>query len=287
MAKTIGNPLSWSAQMIGDAVSHAANAVRRVGPSATETVPEIREIGLGDLREALRLGIADFSAFRSDVIFICLLYPVMGVLLGILAIQGNLWQLLFPILSGFALVGPFAAVGLYEMSRRREEGTEANWSAVLDIISSPRFGAILVLGLFHVAIFAVWITVADLIFNLTLGPEAPASAMGFVNDVFTTGAGWAMIILGGGVGFLFAAAVLATSVVSFPILIERRVGVAMAIVTSVRVAQRNPFPIALWGLIVAVLLAVGILPFLLGLVIVLPILGHATWHLYRKAVTPP
>ena len=223
-------------------------------------------------------------AFRSDVVFVCLLYPVIGGVLTVLAVQGNSLQLVFPTLSGFALAGPVAAVGLYEMSRRREAGEPTSWLAYLDVIKSPKFGGILILSLFHVVVFLVWVMSANLIFDATLGPDAPVSIMAFARDVFTTSAGWAMIIIGMAVGFVFAAAVLAISVVSFPLLLDRNVSLPTAVVTSVRVALKNPVPIGVWGLIVAGSLALGSLPALLGLVLVLPVLGHSTWHLYRQAV---
>ena len=106
----------------------------------------------------------------------------------------------------------------------------------------------------------------------------------FLREVLTTGAGWTMILVGCGVGFLFAALVLATSVVSFPLLLDRDVGLPVAVITSMRVAAANPLPIAVWGLIVAGGLLLGSIPFFLGLIVVMPILGHATWHLYRRTV---
>jgi uncharacterized membrane protein len=108
----------------------------------------------------------------------------------------------------------------------------------------------------------------------------------FVSDVLTTRAGWTMIVVGCGVGFLFAALVLTISVVSFPLLLDRDVGVEAAVATSARVVRTNPVAMAAWGLIVAAGLVVGSLPLLLGLVIVMPVLGHATWHLYRRVVRP-
>jgi uncharacterized membrane protein len=119
---------------------------------------------------------------------------------------------------------------------------------------------------------------------LTLGPEPPASVAAFFSDVFTTGAGWTMIAVGVGVGFLFAVLVLAISVVSFPLLLDRDVGLPTAVITSVRAVAANPETMAIWGLIVAAGLVIGSIPFFLGLAIVLPVLGHATWHLYRRIV---
>jgi uncharacterized membrane protein len=284
MVKTIGNPLSWSAHVVGATGSYLASVTESLGAADSATMPRIRRLYYSDLRDALRSGIEDFTHFRTDVIVLCLLYPAIGLCLAALAINGQMWHLLFPVLSGFALIGPVAAVGLYEMSRRREKGMESNWMAAFQVLKSPAFGAIFVLGLFLVAFFFVWVMAANVVYDLTLGPDAPVSASAFVQEVLYTQAGWAMIALGTGVGFVFALVVLAVSVVSFPLLLDRNVGLPVAVITSIRVARRSPGVIAVWGLIVALSLAVGSIPLLLGLVIVFPVLGHATWHLYRKAV---
>ena len=286
MPQTIGNPLSWAFGAIRSAFGYASSVVGSVGAQAAagSDLPQIRSLTLQDLRIALHKGWADVMAFRSDVVFVCLLYPVIGGVLALLAVQGNSLQLVFPTLSGFALAGPVAAVGLYEMSRRREQGEPTSWLAYLDVIRSPKFGGILILSLFHVVVFLVWIMSANLIFDATMGPETPVSITSFARDVFTTGAGWALIAIGMAVGFAFSAAVLAISVVSFPLLLDRDVSLPTAVVTSVKVALKNPVPIGVWGLIVAASLALGSLPALLGLVLVLPVLGHSTWHLYRQAV---
>ena len=283
MPKTIGNPVSWAIGQVrsaGGYVSDVADAVH----IETAAQIEIRTVTITDLREALRKGWDDLLAFRSDVMFVCLIYPVVGAVLALLAFQGNQIQLLFPVLSGFALAGPVAAVGLFEMSRRREKGQPVSWLAYVDVMKSPKFGAVAVLALFHLVMFLVWIMAANLIFAFTLGPQVLGSMTGFLEAVFGTFGGWLMIVIGMAVGFGFAVVVLAVSVVSFPLLLDRNVGVVTAITTSVKVARANPVPIAAWGLIVAGLLALGSIPALLGLVLVMPLLGHATWHLYRRAV---
>jgi uncharacterized membrane protein len=283
MPETIGNPLSWAFGALGLAFGYGKSVVDSV-QSHSGADPVVRTLTTDDLRMALRKGWDDLMAFRSDVVFVCLLYPVIGGLLATIALQGNLVQLLFPILSGFALTGPVAAVGLYEMSRRREKSEPVNWLAYIDVLRSPKFGGVVILALFHVVVFLVWIMVANLIYGATLGPQPPVSLTGFVADVLTTPAGWAMAVIGVGVGFLFALAVLAISVVSFPLFLDRDVSLPTAVVTSIRVAQKNPRVIGIWGFVVAAGLVVGSIPALLGLVIVLPLLGHATWHLYRAAV---
>ena len=172
------------------------------------------------------------------------------------------------------------------MSRRREAGEPAGWGAALSALRAHVVGPVMALGTYLLAMFVLWITAAIIIYGVTLGPEPPSSVWGFARDVLTTTAGWMMIILGMGVGFVFAAIVLVVSVIAFPMLIDRRAGLPVAVATSIQVARENPVTIAKWGLTVAILMALGSLPLFLGLVIILPILGHATWHLYRAAVPP-
>jgi uncharacterized membrane protein len=283
MPKTIGNPLSWAFGSVRSAAGYASSAVDAVAGQPVDP-PQTRRLSTDDLRMALRKGWEDVQAFRSDVIFVCLLYPVIGGLLVAMAVSGAYIQLLFPILSGFALTGPVAAVGLFEMSRRREQGLPTSWMALFDVMGSPKFAGVLVLSLFHVVVFMVWIMLANLLFNVTIGPETPASITALLREVVTTPAGWMLAVVGTFAGFCLAVVVLAISVVSFPLLLDRDVSLAVAVMTSVKVAQENPVVIATWGMIVAGSLALGSIPALLGLVLVLPLLGHATWHLYRAAV---
>jgi uncharacterized membrane protein len=282
----IRNPVEWSWDQLR-VTGHAAGSVARAIRGAHEYQHRsfaIRQIGLADLGDALARGLSDFGAFRTDVIFLCLFYPLAGVVLAHITFGYDLLPMLFPLMSGFALVGPVAAVGLYEMSRRREQGLYTNWATAFAVLGSPSFGAIVVLALILTAIFGFWLLAAWLIYGATLGPEPPTSLNGFVTDVLTTQAGWALIGAGVGVGFLFAVLVLMISVVSFPMLLDRDVGLITAVRTSVRAVLANPGPMAAWGLIVAGGLLLGTLPLFIGLIIVIPVLGHATWHLYRKLV---
>jgi uncharacterized membrane protein len=283
MVTTIGNPMSWGARVFGRAGGEVVQALEGLG-GETRAEPIVQQIGTEDIRQSLKAGIADFAALRTDVIVICILYPVMGALLVYLALNQNLAHLIFPLVAGFTLLGPAVAVGFYEMSRRRATGQVVNWGTAFAVLQSRSFGAILVLALMLVGMFLLWMIVAWGIYRATLGPENPVSLAALLTDVATTGAGWLMAVAGISVGFLFALVVLCVSVVSFPMLIDRPVGLPKAVVTSVRVARRNPMTIALWGIIVAGGLVIGSAPLLLGLVIVLPVLGHATWHLYRRAV---
>ena len=285
----IRNPVEWSVDQLrtaGAAVGQTGQALRGHGAAAAgdDTVPEVRRIGVADLRDVLASGWSDFTAYRSDVIFLCVIYPLAGLVLAWSVFSYDVVPLLFPLASGFALLGPVAAVGLYEMSRRREQGREISWTDAFGVVATPAFGAIVVLGLVLLGIFLLWLVTAYTIYQATMGQEGIVSLSAFYRDVFTTAAGRELMVVGVGVGFLFTLLVLTISVVSFPMLLDRDVGLATAVSTSVRAVLANPVPMAVWGLVVAGGLALGSLPLLLGLAVVMPVLGHATWHLYRKVV---
>jgi uncharacterized membrane protein len=263
-----------------------ANSHLIAGASEVPTVPPVRTIGLADLTDALRRGLDDFRALPSHAAFICLIYPLVALVLARVAMGAEVLPLLFPIAAGFALIGPLAAIGFYELSRQREQGRDVSWHDAFDVFHSPSFGAIAALGFLLLVIFFVWLAVAQAIYVANFGYVPAASMPDFLTRVLTTPAGWTLIVVGNGVGFLFAVVVLTISVVSFPLLLDRDVGAAVAVATSIRAVLANPVMMALWGLIVAALLVIGSLPFFFGLTIVLPVLGHATWHLYRKIVGP-
>jgi uncharacterized membrane protein len=284
---TIRNPIEWGMDQLrvtNAALGSVAHSASLSEENTSGPLPAVRRIGIADLRDALAKGLEDFGAFRTDVVFICLVYPVVGLILGRLAFGYDMLPLLFPLASGFALIGPAAGIGLYEMSRRREQGFKIGVADAFGVVRSPSFAGIVALSLLLIGIYLLWLSAANLVYIVTLGPDPPTSAEIFIRDVLTTKAGWTMIIAGCGIGFLFAALVLAISVVSFPLMLDREVSVYTAVATSLRAVAANPGPIALWGLIVAGGLVIGSIPLLLGLIIVMPVLGHGTWHLYRKLV---
>ena len=256
------------------------------GASETPVRPAVRRIGIADLTDALRLGWDDFKAIPSHAVFLCVIYPLVGFFIGGLMLGYNLLPLLFPVSVGFALIGPFAALGIYELSRRREAGLDVRWKHAFDIRHSPSFGAIAAVGFLLMVLFLAWLALAQWIYKSLLGVLAPVSVPQLLREVLTTTQGWKLILYGNAAGLIFAIAALAVSVVSFPLLLDRDVGAAVAIMTSVRAIAANPVPMAAWGLIVALLLFIGSLPFFAGLAVVMPILGHATWHLYRKVIAP-
>lgn len=251
------------------------------------SAPVIRTIGFADLHRALQLGWEDFKAVPSHAILLCVIYPVLGLVLARTVLGYSVLPLLFPLAAGFALLGPFAALGLYELSRRREMGEQepSAWDA-LDVLRSPSFGAMLGLGVLLLTLFVTWVATAQAIYIAAFGYEGVAGISDFAARVLTTPQGWWLIAVGCGVGFLFALVALCVSVVSFPLMLDRHAGAGDAMVTSLRTMARNPVPMVAWGLTVAVLLVAGSLPFFLGLTVVIPLLGHATWHLYRETIEP-
>ncbi|MDB5654101.1 MAG: hypothetical protein JWQ94_1714 [Tardiphaga sp.] len=266
------------------AQSYPVNATIAAPGADASPAPAIRKVSLADLRDALRLGWEDFQAAPSYAIMLCLIYPVVGLMLARTALGYSVLPLLFPLAAGFALVGPFAALGLYELSRRREIGDTPSAGHALEVLRSPSFGAMLGLGVLLLVLFVTWVATAQAIYVASFGNAPAAGIPDFVSRVLTTPQGWRLIVVGCGTGLLFALLALCVSVVSFPLMLDRHAGIAEAITTSVRAVARNPATMAMWGLIVAALLVIGSLPFFLGLAVVIPLLGHATWHLYRKVV---
>jgi len=287
----IKNPVEWFFAQL-EATAEATAVVG--GTSAEEywshlpadRLPDVQKIGVADVKAAMKQGLEDFFAARTDVIFLCLIYPVIGIFLAAVTGRGGLLPLLFPVASGFALLGPFFAIGLYEMSRRREMTGVIKWSDSFAVLKSPSILPVIGLGIVLILLFLTWLAVAQAIYDFTLGPLPPPSVAWFVSALLTTGAGWAMIIIGTAVGAVFAAIVLAISVVSFPLLLDSHFGFIIAVETSLKAMRTDPLALVVWGIIVGVLLFVGSLPCFLGLVIVLPVLGHSTWHLYRRLIRP-
>ena len=254
------------------------------GQDAAGAAPVIRKIEIKDIREALEEGLNDFWAMPSHAAFLGLVYPLCGMVLAYAPSYQNALQLLFPLASGFALVGPFVAVGLYEMSRRRELGLEISWKYAFNVLRSPSIPSIVALGSLLLTIFAAWIAASQSLYTALYGPTRPAAFVDFLQQVASTERGWLLIGVGCFIGFCFAAVTLTISVVSFPLLLDRDVDALMAVATSMKTVRKNPIPMTLWGLIVAAALMIGSLPFFMGLTLVVPVLGHATWHLYRKVI---
>ncbi len=246
----------------------------------------VRKIGFADFRDAIAKGIDDFMAMPTHVILLSVIYPIVGLLLPRLSFGYDMMPILFPLAAGFALLGPFLAIGLYELSRRREEGLDTSWKHAFEVARCSSADAILALALMLVILFAAWLAVAQALYQSLFGYGTPDSIGQFLNQIFTTREGWTLILAGNAIGFLFAVVAFAISVVSFPLLLDHDVGAAVAIHTSFKAVLLNPIVMAAWALFIAAALVIGALPFFVGLAIVMPILGHASWHLYRKVVAP-
>ncbi len=256
------------------------------GPDALEAPPVVRKIGMSDAFGALKEGLDDFLAAPTHLAFLAVFYIAAGMALTAWSSFGGALHLVFPLAAGFALVGPFVAIGLYELSRRREEGRQGKITDAFIVANSPALPSIAALGLALLAIFAAWIGSAEALYMRLYGAKAPPSAYGFLVDLLTSERGHWLIGLGGAIGFVYAALVLAATNVAFPLMLERDVGLVPAVATSLRVSMKNPLAVATWGAIVAALLIAGALPLFIGLAIAMPVLGHGTWRFYRRAVEP-
>ena len=244
----------------------------------------VRRITMQDIPDALGRGWADFLAMPTHALFLVVIYPVVGLLLAAATASADIVPLLFPLVAGFALLGPLAALGLYEVSRRRERGQRVTASDAFGVVRSPALPAIVELAALLAIIFVAWLVAAMVLERAILGPTRAGSIVDFVTGVLTTPEGWMLIVAGHAVGFAFAALSFALGAVSFPLLLDRGTDLRTAVMTSVRAIRENPKVMAAWALTIAVLMAAGSVFFFVGLAIVLPVLGHATWHMYRKLV---
>jgi len=215
-----------------------------------------------------------------------LIYPIAMLVVARIYAGYDVLPLVFPLLTGYTLIGPLVAIGMYELSRRRERGLDTSRSHAFDVIRFASIGSIVALSALLMLIYIVWLGIAWAIYQLNFGGAAPESILAFALQIVATPAGWATIFVGCGVGFVFATVTFTLSVVSFPMLVDRDVGFVTAVQTSVRAVAANPITMGIWAFIVASGLLIGALPFFVGLAVVLPVLGHATWHLYRKVVEP-
>ena len=257
-----------------------------VDAAGSPAQPAIHTIGPGDIRDAIVKGIADFEAMPTHVVFLCLIYPIAMLVVARIYAGYDVLPLVFPLLTGYTLIGPLVAIGMYELSRRRERGLDTSRSHAFDVIRFASIGSIVALSALLMLIYIVWLGIAWTIYQLNFGGAAPESILAFALQIVATPAGWATIFVGCGVGFIFATVTFTLSVVSFPMLVDRNVGFVTAVQTSVRAVAANPITMGIWAFIVASGLLIGALPFFVGLAVVLPVLGHATWHLYRKVVEP-
>jgi len=246
--------------------------------------PAVRSISRADLDWALAQGWKDFQAKRGDILVLALLYPLVGFLSAAVMFDSRLLPMFFPLVAGVSILGPAAASGFYEIARRREAGLDSSWIHFLDPLRGRGRAGLTILAGGLAVLFTAWLMTAWVIAAATIGLAPSTSISDFVHRVLTTPQGWAMIIAGNLAGFAFAAATLVYSWVSFPMMVDGEADPMMAAATSLRAARENPRMVAAWGLRVAGLLALGCLPVFMGLAIVLPVLGYASWRLYTRIV---
>jgi len=252
----------------------------------TSSEIEICKIGVKDLWQSLKEGFDDFNANPTVIVFLFVFYPLFALVLTLFMTGKNPIHLAFPIVSGFTFLGPVVLVCLYEMSRYRERGLNVTWKSAFDFVHSSSFATILALSMVMMLLYVGWLYMAQFLYLGRFSAVPPTSISDFLTQVLTTRNGAGLIVYGSALGFIFAVLALSISVVSFPLALDKPVSSVTAVKTSVRAVISNPLMMALWGLIVSVLLAIGTILLLIGLVAVVPILGHATWHLYRKLIKP-
>jgi len=252
-------------------------------PARSKPIP-IRTITDDDLRFALKQGYADFGELRGDLIFAGLIYTVLGLAAVVMTTSRPLMPFFFPVVAGVALLGPIAAVGFYELARRRENGKEVHWFNFVEVRKRPSVDDMGMVAGLLLMIFLAWLISAGLLYWLIFGWTTPTSVGGFLAMIFTTQKGWMLVIAGAIVGAIFGWFVLALSVASLPMLVDCDVSAAEAVSASWRATHGNKREMIRWGLLVTALLVLGSIPLFVGLAFVLPWLGYSTWHLYTRLV---
>jgi uncharacterized membrane protein len=258
------------------------------GTTTSTAPPEARALSNDDLGWALKKGWEDFKLRRGDLLLLPVVYVSVGIVASALAFNAALFPIIFPLAAGFALVGPIAAAGFYELARRHEAGLDSGlasgWTHFLDPLKGGPRGPLLTLSVMLLVLFLGWLAAAQAIYSATLGTLAPPTPADFMRDLFSTTEGIAMIIVGNVVGGLFALVTLAVAAFSFPMVVDKATPAGIAVAGSVAVFRRNPAVMLGWGLRVAGILLLGALPLFVGLMLALPVLGYATWHLYTRAI---
>jgi len=246
-------------------------------------VPDVRQATFGDLRAALAAGWADFCSAPAFGIGVGLLYAAFGWLLVIVA-ESRTWDgLTFPLLGGFIMVAPFCATILYEISRRKEHGLGFSLVDARAIVAGTARRSLMILGLVLVLWLGIWSRAAVFIYAIYYGFGAPPF-LEMLPQLVTTENGLLFLFWGHVVGAGFAAVAYCLSVLSFPFLLDRDADIVTAIITSFKTVIASPVVMFSWALLIGGAMAIAAVPAFLGFLVVLPLFGHATWHLYRRLV---
>jgi uncharacterized membrane protein len=240
----------------------------------------VRQLKLEDIWECLKLGFDDLRVCRTDALTIAFIAPMAGIFLATAVVIHAFLPFVFPICAGFALVGPMATLWFAALSRRRERGD----ASALSAFTPDRLVAIQRLAAIAIMLFVIWNVTAGIIYGLTLGSSNEDTNAPFLQRVWETQAGWELIIAGCATGAVFAVLSLSVFFISFPLVLDRDISASQAIMISVQAMLHNPIFVLAWGAVVVAGLLGGAIPAMMGIVITLPTLGHASWHLYRKMV---
>jgi uncharacterized membrane protein len=256
-------------------------------PRATAgSFPKVRAVTFGDLRDVLGCGWSDFRKAPMYGLFFAAIYAAGGVVLVAAVTAWDMRWLSYPLVIGFALIGPFIATGLYEVSRRLETNIALSWRDVLGVVWDQHRRELGWMAIVMLFVFWIWLYQARTLFAVFFGSQGFATYERFVEAVFATTNGWTFLIVGHIVGAVISMILFALTVVSCPLLLEREVDFITAMITSVRAVLKSPIVMGSWGLFVVVSIILSAIPAFLGLLVVLPVLGHATWHLYHRTVEP-
>lgn len=248
--------------------------------------PAVNKVTADDITESLKAGFSDFLARPVMSGFFGLSCAVFGILfVWCLFWLGKIWMVI-PAAIGFPLVAPFAAAGLYEMSRRLQKGESFGWSEILTVMANQRKREMGWMAFVTLFILWVWFYQFRTLLVIILQDSSFSDLDGFLNTIFFTPEGWTFLAIGTCVGAILSAVLFSVTVVAMPMLLDREIDFISAMLTSIRVVQENPVVMLAWAAIITVTMLLSLVPAFLGLIFTLPILGHTTWHLYQRAVSP-
>ncbi len=246
-------------------------------------LPAIMSITRDDVLSALKSGLADFQRAPKYGLFFGLVFSVVGIAITMALFRGDVSYWIFPFAAGFPVIGPFAAVGLYEVSRRLEAGEEVSWGPVLSAGFRHGNSQLPMYAVFAIMAFLAWLVLARVIFAVSFGTASMTNVMTSL-DIFFTGPGLAMLFIGTIVGAALAVLMFSVSVIAVPLLLDQDIDVVTAMITSLKTIVENREAMVFWGVIVAAAIIVAMLPLFLGMILVFPVLGHGSWHIYRKSI---
>lgn len=248
------------------------------------TVGAVNVMTFGDLRAALSQGFADFKKAPAFGLFFAAFYVLGGLLIVQSLFVWNQSWMIYPVMIGFPLIGPFAAVGLYEVSRRLAKGEPLDWPQILNVLRVQSGKEMAWMAFVILFFFWIWMYQVRLLVAIILGRMSFSTMGGLADVVFYTSEGWTFLAIGHVVGAVLALGLFSITVVSIPMLLERNVDFISAMITSVKAVLASPLVMLTWGVIVTLTLIAAMVPAFLGLFIALPVLGHTTWHIYKRAV---